>query len=177
MAIGSGRSVPLVAQPFGQDRLEVPPVDWWVPSSDPSAVRARFSSYPFQLGVASGSPWANGVVLWTRLAPDPLRGGGLDPVPIVVQWEVASDERFRTVVARGDIDALPGRGAQRARRGRRASSPSRWYWYRFAAGDEISPVGRTRTLPSAAGDGREVAVGARFMPTVRAGLLRALTAT
>jgi hypothetical protein len=51
----------------------------------------------------------NGVVLWTRLAPAPLRGG-LDPLPILVRSEVATDECFRTVVARGDIDALPGRG-------------------------------------------------------------------
>ena len=28
--------------------------------------------YPFTLGVASGSPTATGVVLWTRLAPEPL---------------------------------------------------------------------------------------------------------
>ena len=38
----------------------------------------RFSDYPFTLGVASGEPVHNGtsdhVVLWTRLAPDPLNG-------------------------------------------------------------------------------------------------------
>ena len=39
--------------------------------------RPRFSAYPFSLGVASGDPLADGVVLWTRLAPDPLEGGGM----------------------------------------------------------------------------------------------------
>ncbi len=37
----------------------------------------RFPAYPFSLGVASGDPTPDGVVLWTRLAPDPLNGGGL----------------------------------------------------------------------------------------------------
>src|SRR5688572_19240650 len=33
--------------------------------------------YPFTLGVASGDPTPTGVVLWTRLAPKPLEGGGM----------------------------------------------------------------------------------------------------
>lgn len=35
----------------------------------------QFSDYPFKLGVASGDPRPRSVVLWTRLAPDPLNGG------------------------------------------------------------------------------------------------------
>jgi alkaline phosphatase D len=31
----------------------------------------RFGDNPFTLGVASGDPSANGIVLWTRLAPNP----------------------------------------------------------------------------------------------------------
>ncbi len=34
----------------------------------------KFSAYPFSLGVASGDPLPGSVVLWTRLAPDPLNG-------------------------------------------------------------------------------------------------------
>src|SRR5262245_35727299 len=37
-----------------------------------SRISAQFGVYPFQLGVASGEPSPNGVVLWTRLAPAPL---------------------------------------------------------------------------------------------------------
>src|SRR5688500_178281 len=46
---------------------------------------------PFTLGVASGDPAHNSVVLWTRIAPDPLNGGGAGPNPITVAWEVATD--------------------------------------------------------------------------------------
>ena len=37
----------------------------------------RLSSSPFALGVASGEPTPDGFVLWTRLAPDPVNGGGM----------------------------------------------------------------------------------------------------
>jgi alkaline phosphatase D len=37
----------------------------------------HFAADPFALGVASGDPVADGFVLWTRLAPDPLNGGGM----------------------------------------------------------------------------------------------------
>lgn len=37
----------------------------------------RFAKDPFTLGVTSGDPLPDGVVLWTRLAPDPLTGGGM----------------------------------------------------------------------------------------------------
>ena len=46
----------------------------------------------FSLGVASGDPDAHSVVLWTRLAPDPLNGGGMPAVDVSVHWEVAEDE-------------------------------------------------------------------------------------
>ena len=36
----------------------------------------KFADNPFKLGVASGDPWPTGVVIWTRLAPQPLDGGG-----------------------------------------------------------------------------------------------------
>ena len=42
----------------------------------PVLIRPRFAANPFSLGVASGDPAPDGVVLWTRLAPDPLNGGG-----------------------------------------------------------------------------------------------------
>src|SRR5699024_9310235 len=54
---------------------------------------------PFQLGVASGDPLADGVVLWTRLAPKPLSAdGGMNSEPVDVQWEVAEDQSFNKIV-------------------------------------------------------------------------------
>src|SRR4051794_10556575 len=54
-------------------------------------------AYPFTLGIASGDPLPDGVVLWTRLAPDPLNGGGMPTHPFPVQWEVSLDESFNHV--------------------------------------------------------------------------------
>ena len=106
-----------------------------------------FPSDPFTLGVASGDPDHQGVVLWTRLAPAPLDPfGGMPPVPVEVTYEVADDEAMTKVVATGTVVATPqlGHSVHAEPTGLR---PDRWYHYRFRAGDAVSPVGRTRTLP------------------------------
>jgi alkaline phosphatase D len=111
--------------------------------------RSRLRAYPFTLGVASGDPTPQGVVLWTRLAPEPLApGGGLGPQTVTVRWEIAQDENFARVVLRGDVIATPQLAhAVHAEVG--GLQPDRVYWYRFLAGGESSPVGRTRTAPLA----------------------------
>src|SRR5687768_16141315 len=53
--------------------------------------RVRWASNPFTLGVASGDPAHDSVVLWTRLAPDPLQGGGITD-PVEVTWEIGDTE-------------------------------------------------------------------------------------
>lgn len=94
----------------------------------------------FRHGVASGDPLADRVIIWTRLTPE-------SQGRVRVHWEVASDQAFSTVVARGtgstdasvdytlkvDVEGL---------------SPDSRYYYRFRAGQNTSPVGRTRTLPT-----------------------------
>ena len=66
--------------------------------------KPRFASTPFTLGVASGDPSADGMVLWTRLLPaEPGAASG----PLTVRWEVADDERFLRIVQRGTATALP----------------------------------------------------------------------
>jgi len=107
----------------------------------------KFSSYPFSLGVASGDPEPDGVVIWTRLAPDPLGGGGIDPEPILVKWEVSQDEAFTKVVQQGSVVAGPqlGHSIHVELHGLKAHN---WYYFRFHAGAEVSPVGRTRTAPA-----------------------------
>ena len=106
-----------------------------------------FSSSPFTLGVASGDPTPTGVVLWTRLAPDPLHGGGMSVEDIEVAWEVATDERMGSVVRRGTTVAPAVLGHSVHVEVERLE-PNRWYWYRFSVGTEESPVGRTRTIPA-----------------------------
>ena len=102
---------------------------------------ARFSAYPFTLGVASGYPSPGSVVLWTRLT------GDLDPVALPVRWEVAADEAMKSVVVSGVASAEPA-WAHSAHVEVRGLEPDRWYWYRFSSADAQSPLGRTRTAPA-----------------------------
>lgn len=111
------------------------------------AAAPKLSAYPFQLGVASGDPLPTGVVLWTRLAPRPLEaGGGMPASAVEVGWEAAEDEAMSRVVQRGTAVANP-EWAHAVHVDVTGLRPDRWYWYRFQAAGEVSPVGRTRTAP------------------------------
>jgi|GEM_PF-6773329 len=72
--------------------------------------RPSLEEDPFQLGVASGDPTSDGVVLWTRRATDPLNGGGMLPENYEVKWEVSSDDGFQQIVQSGTELALPKNG-------------------------------------------------------------------
>jgi alkaline phosphatase D len=107
-------------------------------------------AYPFTLGVASGDPLADRVVLWTRLAPEPLAaggGGGMPAEPYTVFWEVANDEAFRSLARTGSAVADPSLGHS-VHVDVNGLEPDRWYFYRFHAGGHVSPVARTRTMPA-----------------------------
>ena len=105
---------------------------------------------PFGLGVASGDPTPDGMVLWTRLLPAaPGEAAG----PLTVQWEVAHDAAFQHLVQRGQATALPAL-AHSVHVELRGLAPERWYHYRFLHGDAVSATGRTRTSPV---DGQMVA--------------------
>jgi alkaline phosphatase D len=108
--------------------------------------RARFDSDPFSLGVASGDPSYDCVVIWTRLAPKPLEGGGMPSEIVDAQWEVAEDDAMKNVVRWGSATATP-QLAHSVHVEVDGLKPDRWYWYRFACGDATSPIGRTRTMP------------------------------
>jgi len=113
----------------------------WIPRSAWS--QPRLADDPFVLGVASGDPLPDSVVLWTRLAAP-----GLAAQPVTVRWEIAEDEAFRRIARRGQAEALPAL-AHSVHVEPVGLAPDRPYWYRFQAGDWVSPVGRTRTLPTA----------------------------
>ncbi|MFB3054283.1 MAG: alkaline phosphatase, partial [Alphaproteobacteria bacterium] len=103
----------------------------------------------FKLGVASGEPEPDGMVLWTRLAPRPThRRGGMPNEPVKVAWEIAKNSDMSAVVGRGVATAQPdsGHSVHVEVDGLEAN---RWYWYRFKVGSEYSPIGRTRTAPGA----------------------------
>lgn len=108
----------------------------------------KFADYPFQLGVASGDPAPDGFVLWTRLAPKPLEGGGMPPEAVEVAWQVCDDEAMTRVVREGATTANP-EFAHSVHVEVPGLQPDRWYWYQFRCGGEISPKARARTLPAA----------------------------
>lgn len=99
----------------------------------------------FTHGVASGDPLTDGVILWTRF----IGGDGR------IAWEIAEDEAFATIAARGEAQAaatsdfcvkVDARGLQ----------PGRVYFYRFLSGSGPSLIGRTRTAPA---DAQSLTVG------------------
>lgn len=101
----------------------------------------------FQLGVASGDPLPDGVVIWTRLVQAPFEPyGGLEPTNVAVEWQVAEDEGFTTIVRDGTATARP-EYAHSVHVDVRGLRPWRHYFYRFRVDGQVSPVGRTRTAP------------------------------
>lgn len=119
-----------------------------VPNNWRVVTRPRFADDPFTLGVASGDPTPDGVMLWTRLAPRPLEpDGGMNGLRTVVTWEVAEDETFRTIAQSGRATAAPELGYS-IHADVSGLRPDHWYFYRFTAGGVSSPVGRTRTTPA-----------------------------
>jgi alkaline phosphatase D len=118
--------------------------------SSTAAAEPLRMAYPFTLGVASGDPRPDSVVLWTRLAPRPLDvdgHGGMGTTIVRVLYEVATDRRFRHIVRRGSAEATSvlGHSVHPEVHG---LEEDRVYFYRFSAGGHLSPVGRTRTTPS-----------------------------
>ncbi len=111
--------------------------------------QTNFKENPFKLGVASGAPTPDGVVLWTKLTSDSVFGFGNQTIDVT--WQVAQDEKFERVALQGTAVALPqlGHAVHAELRGLQAD---RWYFYRFIAGRgasaQMSAVGRTRTAPA-----------------------------
>jgi alkaline phosphatase D len=95
---------------------------------------------PFVLGVASGDPLPDAVVIWTRLMVPPGTG------PSSLRWEVMTDEQTETV-AHGAATARPEHGHS-VHVDVSGLDPATTYRYRFMVGDHASEVGRTRTAPA-----------------------------
>lgn len=117
---------------------------------------AGFTSDPFSLGVASGCPTPDGVVLWTRLVfadAEPLLADPFAVVekpqhpPMDVAWEIADDEAFRRPVRSG-IARATADFAHSVHVEVHGLESDRWYFYRFRCGNALSRTGRTRTAPA-----------------------------
>jgi alkaline phosphatase D len=102
----------------------------------------------FRHGVASGDPLPGAVLLWTRVTPTPdaAPGSGRGP-SVTVEWQVASDARFRRIVREGKVTTSASRD-HTVKVDATGLRPASWYYYRFRLDDAVSPVGRTRTAPA-----------------------------
>ena len=105
----------------------------------PAAAQTRARG-AFTHGVASGDPTVTSVILWTRFVP-------ATPGAARITWEVAEDERFARVRARGEANASALKD-HCVKVDARGLAPGRRYFYRFLSAGDASPTGLTRTAPA-----------------------------
>ncbi len=118
-------------------------------STSAGTAQAATGVNPFSLGVASGDPWPDGFVIWTRLATQPLNEDGLGGMPdlsFAVEWQVATDPQFSKIVRAGTAttDRSRGYAVHVTLTGLR---PGTEHWYRFRAHGHVSRTGRAVTAP------------------------------
>jgi alkaline phosphatase D len=110
----------------------------------PDAALDRDASEVFTLGLASGDPRPDAVVLWTRIdrarTPDA-------PASIPVRYEVAADADFTDLVTAGDA-TVEAEGDDTLRLKVEGLAPYTVYHYRFSALGARSMTGRTKTAPA-----------------------------
>ncbi len=97
----------------------------------------------FNFGVASGDPLSDRVVLWTH-----AQFPGID-LDVPLSYQVATDVAFTQVVSQGTVRATANTGFT-AKVDATGLQPGTAYFYRFSHAGNVSPVGRTRTLPQTA---------------------------
>jgi alkaline phosphatase D len=145
-------------RPADDEEPEIKP-----PQVDPASARrdanidaVSFDQSPFLLGVASGDPQHDRVLLWTRLVAQPIptkEGARLfNELPpnigdIIVEWIVALDPALVNIVQRGAVVARSAQG-HAVRVDVTDLTPSTTYHYAFRLGPHISTIGRTKTLPA-----------------------------
>ncbi|KAI1476486.1 phosphodiesterase/alkaline phosphatase D precursor [Daldinia eschscholtzii] len=128
------------------------------------------SQLNFTHGIASGDPYDDSVILWTRAAPSsdndksnttvtgyvPLYDHSTEQyvaksnTPVCVDWKISTTSSLEDIVDSGraytssDIDYTVKVEAKRLK-------PSTTYHYQFSIcdSDNTSPIGRTKTIPSA----------------------------
>ncbi|MFT7599036.1 MAG: alkaline phosphatase D [Acidimicrobiales bacterium] len=116
----------------------------------------------FALGVASGDPTHESVVLWTRLIGDDLP----DRAPLV--WELAYDSGFVELAATGVIEVVPDL-AHSAHVEAVGLPSATTFHYRFRTGTAISAVGQTRTMPADGTDVAKVRIGVSSCQLIETG--------
>jgi alkaline phosphatase D len=119
-------------------------------SDGPPATRPPpdLPSTPFTLGVASGDPRPDSIVLWTRLAPDALAAdglGGMPDTPVDVRWVVRA--RGTSNVLREGVATAEPKHAHAVHAEVDGLEPATAYDYAFTVGPHTSVTGTFATLP------------------------------
>ena len=94
----------------------------------------------FNHGVASGDPLATSVILWARAEPQE----GVKTVSLA--WEVAEDKAFKKIIRSGLLKTDASKDFT-VKLDLQDLKPASEYFYRFVSGNQVSSVGRTKTLP------------------------------
>ena len=129
---------------------------WMQALAEPAARARRWRDNPFALGVASGRPRADSVVLWTRLLlseADRQTANDAMHVQIEVFADAAMRQRVQNITQ--VTDATRGHSVHVHLQ---QLKPSTDYWYRFRQGDAVSAVGHTRTAPAVNADVRSLRI-------------------
>ena len=128
-------------------------------TAGPDEVR---SDHPvFQHGVASGDPYSDSVLLWTRVTSHPNDYAGRDQgIDTTVRWEISTDDKFSNILKSGTIKATPATDMT-VKPEAAGLSPYTEYYFRFVVQDgpykgQVSPVGLTRTAPAVGQDVAEL---------------------
>ncbi len=96
----------------------------------------------FNYGVASGDPLSNKVILWTHAKYQNSND------PVALRYEVATDVAFANVVSSGVAPPAIEAASFTSKVDASGLAPATDYYYRFTSDVWISPIGRTRTLPT-----------------------------
>lgn len=115
--------------------------------STPTATKLKFTH-----GVASGDPYPNSVIIWTRAVPD-----GVDQTrhlygkapSTCVSWEISDSDKFENILDNGETETS-GEVDYTVKIEAGNLQPFSTYYYRFKScdGKIVSDVGRTKTIPS-----------------------------
>lgn len=129
----------------GNDGTVIPPFTPPPPAPAPAAPAPAEPTgrYTFAQGVASGDPKESSIVFWTRCVRPDAAGAN-----VALRLEVSDNAGFTTTVARVDLQAA-AKFDYTVRAKITGLAADTRYFFRFVAGSDSSPVGRTRSAPAA----------------------------
>ncbi len=100
----------------------------------------------FPFSISSGDPTHNSVIIWSKLGRDKSDFKNISKKFIPVEWFLYIDNG-ETVFKQGIHYSDPQLGHSIHVDVEDLES-NKYYWYRFKVGNQLSPLGRTKTLPS-----------------------------